>query len=314
MNKTNIPWTEYTTNPSVGCEMPLISDGCQECYARKSHNRRHEAYKAGKKLPKQYAKPFKVIQLFPERLDDILRKKKPSRIFVGSTTDLFCPSVPFDFLDKVRLTTLRCPQHIFQILTKRPERLSEYCKAISGVWPKNVWFGGSVSNQPDADRVVPILLQIPAAKTFISVEPMLAAIDFSGSPTDIYCTACTGPHDCNWEGQEDEVNLLEEPEENYNEEAMGLCPKCGSEVYYGPSSSKTLLDGISQVIIGCESLGRKAGRFQDGFMDAAIDLVHQCKSTSPKLAVFVKQVPINGKVVKDINLFPKDLQYQEYPE
>jgi DNA repair photolyase len=71
MSKTKIEWTEYSWNPSVGCE-----NKCEYCYARKLHNKRYKAYLAGKKLPVQYAKPFEEIQLFPNRLNEPLHIKK----------------------------------------------------------------------------------------------------------------------------------------------------------------------------------------------------------------------------------------------
>ncbi len=181
MQKTNIPWTEYTWNPSVGCELPLASTGCQFCYARQLHNTRHKAYLAGKKLPKQYARPFEEIQLFPDRIDGPLHKRNPCNIFVGSMTDLFCPSVPFSFIEKVMATIEQSPQHTYQMLTKRPHVALEYFNGLGKKYElsscPNLWFGASISNQPDADRIIPILLQIPAAVRFVSIEPMLGEIN-----------------------------------------------------------------------------------------------------------------------------------------
>lgn len=213
MQKTNISWTEYTWNPLTGCELPLISDGCRECYARSLHNMRHKAYKAGKKLPQQYAKPFEEIQLFPERLEEPLHKRKPCTIFLGSMTDIFGRSVPFEFVDKVYAVMALCPQHTFITCTKRADRQLEYysCKiegfdtrtrlaiilakkATLSLKPEiskyyyayynmellpfpNIWQFVTICNQEEADLKIPLHLQTPAAHRGLSIEPMLGEID-----------------------------------------------------------------------------------------------------------------------------------------
>ena len=126
MQKTNIPWTEYTWNPGCGCPLPLVSDGCQQCWARSLHNQRHKALLAGKKLPEQYRKPFEEIQLFPDRLEEPLHKRKPCKIAVCLMGDLF--AYPFEFIDKVMAVVALCPQHTFQCLSKRPEIMQNYFK------------------------------------------------------------------------------------------------------------------------------------------------------------------------------------------
>ena len=131
MQKTNIPWTEYTWNPLTGCELPLASSGCSHCYARELHNKRHKAYLAGKKLPIQYDKPFEEIQLFTDRLNEPLHKKKPCKIATCLMGDLFHPQVPFEFIDKVFATIRRCPQHTFQILTKQSMIAKEYITGLA---------------------------------------------------------------------------------------------------------------------------------------------------------------------------------------
>lgn len=255
MQKTNIPWTDFSWNPSVGCE-----NSCDYCYARKTHNMRHKAYLAGKKLPKQYAKPFEEIQLFPERLDAPLHKRKPCKIFVGSVADLFSPSVPFEFIDKVMDIINICRQHTFQILTKRPKRTLEYINRIEPFrWHSNIWLGVTAENQEQADKRIPILLQIPAAVRFVSVEPMLGLIQL---------------------------------------------PKPIMPLSYDEPG----LPYIDWVIIGCES-GPKRRPCK---IEWVRDLVNQCESAG--VAVFVKQLDINGKVEKDINKFPKQLQVRQYPK
>ncbi|MGO0058628.1 phage Gp37/Gp68 family protein [Brevibacillus fluminis] len=121
---TAIEWTDAVWNPVTGCTK--VSEGCRNCYAFALHDMRHKAYMEGKKLPQQYAKPFSEIQFFPDRLIQPLKWKKPRRVFVNSMADLFHASVPFDFIDKVFAAIALAPQHTFQILTKRPERMQEY--------------------------------------------------------------------------------------------------------------------------------------------------------------------------------------------
>jgi protein gp37 len=123
-DKSKIEWTDATWNPVVGCTK--VSEGCRNCYAYSLHDMRHKAYSDGKKLPKQYALPFKEVQVFSDRLDMPLRWKKPRKIFVNSLSDLFHDDVPDDFISKVWDVMWACPQHTFQILTKRPERMMKW--------------------------------------------------------------------------------------------------------------------------------------------------------------------------------------------
>ena len=116
MNKTNIDWCDYTWNPVVGCRR-----GCKfgtnkvSCYASVRHNIRHEAYKKGKmQNHPQYAKPFDVIQYFPERLKSI--KKQPGKVFVNSVSDI--SMWDYDYMEKVLKVCEENPQHIFMFLTK----------------------------------------------------------------------------------------------------------------------------------------------------------------------------------------------------
>lgn len=126
MSNTNtaIQWTDATWNVVVGCTK--VSPGCRECYAKDLHDKRHAAYKAGKRVPLQYAEPFEKVQLMPERLREPLSWQKPRRVFVNSVSDLFHEDVPFGFVMRVLDVMARTPQHTYQILTKRPERMAEF--------------------------------------------------------------------------------------------------------------------------------------------------------------------------------------------
>lgn len=118
MNETAIEWTDYTWNPTTGCTP--VSEGCTNCYARRiSHRLRGRfGYPADE--------PFRVT-LHPERLREPIGLRKPRRIFVVSMGDLFHEDVPDSFIDQVFAVMALCPEHAFQVLTKRPERMLEYC-------------------------------------------------------------------------------------------------------------------------------------------------------------------------------------------
>lgn len=124
MGDTKIEWTDKTWNPVVGCEK--VSQGCARCYAKRDHDKRHVAFLAGKGVAPQYSEPFEVVQLKPERLDLPLRWRKSQFVFVNSVSDLFHKDVPFEFIAAVFGVMSACPQHTFQVLTKRPERMREF--------------------------------------------------------------------------------------------------------------------------------------------------------------------------------------------
>jgi protein gp37 len=110
-------------------------------------------------------------------LDKPLHWRKPCKIFVCSMGDLFHQAVPTEFIYKVFDVMKSCPQHTFLVLTKRPQRMSPEPKDGICIIFKNIWLGVSVENQKRADERIPILLQIPAAKRFVSIEPMLGLVD-----------------------------------------------------------------------------------------------------------------------------------------
>ncbi|MEW5860356.1 MAG: DUF5131 family protein, partial [Cyanobacteriota bacterium] len=136
--KTGIEWTDKTWNPTTGCNK--VSPGCTHCYA--------EALT--KRFPKNFPNGF-ALTLRPERLQEPLRWRKPSRIFVNSMSDLFHEEVPISFLQEVFGVIRQTPWHIYQILTKRHERLLELAPQLD--WPENVWMGVSVENQNYIHRV-----------------------------------------------------------------------------------------------------------------------------------------------------------------
>jgi protein gp37 len=136
---TNISWCKNPDgtpgevwNPTVGCTHSG-RPGCDNCYAKSLHDKRHKAFIEGKlqQLP-QYAKPFNEVQLLPDRLDMPLKWKKPRTIFVDSMTDLFHEDVPDDFIDMVMAIIALCPRHQFILLTKRADRMLDYYTNLVG--------------------------------------------------------------------------------------------------------------------------------------------------------------------------------------
>ena len=195
--KTKIQWTEATWNPIVGCTK--CSPGCLNCYAERM------AYRLACMGIPYYDEvndgnwTNDVITL-PASLDKPLHWRKPRKVFVCSMSDLFHPKVPFEFIDKVMGAILQAPQHTYQALTKRPQRMLEWAKHYEQIYndfyhsrftftqfQKRIWLGVTVCTQKEADEKIPILLQIPAAVRFVSIEPMLEGIDFK----KIWC--------CDWD-------------------------------------------------------------------------------------------------------------------
>ena len=209
MSGTKIEWTDETWNPTVGCTR--LSEGCRFCYAFDLHDRRHQAYQQGKlqQVP-QYARPFREMQLLPDRLEQPLRWTRSRRIFVNSLSDLFHQDVPEAFLDQVFAVMFVAAErevgaHTFQLLTKRPERMREYLLAperrrrIADALPAHlkdrdlwhgriamghgplvssrIWLGTSVEDQQSADTRIPALLGTPATLRFLSCEPLLGPVD-----------------------------------------------------------------------------------------------------------------------------------------
>lgn len=163
--KTKIEWTETTWNPVTGCTK--ISAGCANCYAERMAIRLQAMGQA------RYKNGFKVTW-HEEVVSQPLKWKKPQMIFVNSMGDLFHEDVPLEFIQRVFETITSCPQHIFQILTKRSARLNEIAHLLS--WPENVWMGVSVENASVIERVHH-LQQIPAFIRFLSCEPLLGPLD-----------------------------------------------------------------------------------------------------------------------------------------
>jgi protein gp37 len=215
---SGIEWTEDTWNPVRGCTR--VSPGCVNCYAERM---------AARNLPgmAHLGEPFAIMQpsgphwtgrveLIPHMLDVPLKRKKPTTYFVNSMSDLFHERLSDEDIDRVFAVMALCPQHTFQVLTKRAKRLREWCQRLQKMadewaphtkrgfftpsdvlnfrhmhatfgrgpafpnhpWPlPNVWIGVSVEDQRRADERIPELLATPAAVRFLSAEPLLGPVD-----------------------------------------------------------------------------------------------------------------------------------------
>jgi len=162
---SEIEWTEMTWNPVTGCRK--ISQGCKHCYAEGMARRRlargSERYENGFDPTLHY-----------DLIDLPRRWKKPRVIFVNSMSDLFQEEVPDDFIMRVFETMVACPQHTFQILTKRSERLLALSASLP--WPSNVWMGVSVEDERVVERATD-LAAVPAKVRFLSCEPLIGPLE-----------------------------------------------------------------------------------------------------------------------------------------
>jgi len=163
--KSNIEWTEMTWNPVTGCTK--VSPGCKHCYAEVM-SKRLRAMGA-----ERYQNGFEVT-LHDDVVGLPLTWKRSRTVFVNSMSDLFQDRVPLTFIRRVFETMRNCPQHQFQVLTKRAERLAEVAGELE--WSPNIWMGVSVESQDYAYRAR-LLRTVPASVRFISVEPLLGRID-----------------------------------------------------------------------------------------------------------------------------------------
>jgi protein gp37 len=170
---SRIEWTEATWNPVIGCTK--ISAGCKHCYAEVMARRLKAIGVPG------YEYGFKRIRLRTEKVDEPLRRSKPTVYFVNSMSDLFHPQVPNGFIDQVFETMIAAQWHTFQVLTKRPERMAEYFE--NRRVPHHIWLGTSVENRRHGVPRIAFLRRVGAPVRFLSVEPLLediGEIDLTG--------------------------------------------------------------------------------------------------------------------------------------
>jgi protein gp37 len=229
MSRTTIEWTQATWNPVRGCSP--VSPGCAHCYAERQAGRfcgpgqPFEGFAQIGKNGRSGARWTGKVELIPEMLTIPLRTRTPTTWFVNSMSDLFHESLPDEAIDRVFATMALCPQHTFQILTKRSARMKDYWRAglrdrwwnvltDERNWPDNwresrqgnpsraavaegiakgwrsltlpnVWLGVSCENEYHGAGRVFLLLQTPAAVRFVSAEPLLGPIRFGSWLTEL---------------------------------------------------------------------------------------------------------------------------------
>lgn len=361
-DKTGIQWTDATWNPVIGCRR--VSEGCRNCYAE-HQAARIVAMQRGRNARSPYEdvirfKPTDDAFLggseaelrvhgapepkwngravfLPERLDQPLRWKKPRMVFVNSMSDLFHEDITLEQIAAVFGVMAASPQHTFQVLTKRPERMLEFFKWLTdsaggvGVgmswlgygyacqfggwwgsgydddragiadWPlPNVWLGVSVEDQRTADERIPLLLQCPAAVRWVSAEPLLGPIDFIGGRINHF-KAYKEP---------DEVTIILQGSPNYQRPGRGWVHFTGAYPDW--------------VVVGGES-GPGARTCDVAWIRS---IVEQCRDAG--VPCFVKQLGsliTNSKTVADgeppgrlidrkggnIDEWPQDLRVREWP-
>jgi protein gp37 len=220
--KSSIEWCDATWNPIVGCS--IVSPGCKNCYAMAQASRMTlmnpglEQYRGVTKVVDGKAVWTGEVNVAPEtKFLEPLRWKKPRRVFVNSMSDLFHENVADETIDRAFAVMALCPQHTFQILTKRPVRMRKYFEGrrknfsrasdalmsistgqredeiqsaadwldifdAGGRPLPNVWLGVTAERQQEADERIPELLATPAAVRFVSIEPMLGSVDLMDIP------------------------------------------------------------------------------------------------------------------------------------
>lgn len=185
---TTIEWSDETWNAVTGCTE--VSPGCDHCYARElAHRRLRDVYT--RQLPvvdtaESREDPF-AVRLWPDRLDQPRRWRKPRMVFVNSMSDFFHAEIPEDFQRRMFAVMLEESRHTYQILTKRPGRAIRFFREnpdllagadlfTSGEVPPHIWIGVSVESQ-DFHYRVDQLRKVPAAVRFLSCEPLLGPLD-----------------------------------------------------------------------------------------------------------------------------------------
>ena len=312
MNPTPIEYLTHTWNP-LAMRCSRVSEGCRHCWHIPLCDRfaanpifstaERDAYAGGE------------IVLRRKELAAPMTRTKPARIGVQFMGDLFHEDVPVEYIDKVFAVMALCPQHTFQVLTKRHVRALEYLTKNQGShkdgcipegiylamedtgwqsretileyappesvvpedpsWPlPNVWGMVTAENQDMADKRVPILLQCPFAVRGVSVEPMLGPVSIREHL----------PAAGEFAGWFRGVDSLE----------------CGDTIY----QKRPTLDWV---IIGCESGPNR----RPCKLEWVRDLAQECRAS--RVACFVKQVDLGGRVSKDPAEWPEDVRVREYP-
>lgn len=263
---TKISWTDATWNIAVGCTK--VDADCKYCYMFRESM-------MGKRFTPGQVRRTKTVFNLP------LALKTPRRIFVSSLTDFFHPDID-SFRNEAWDIIRKCPQHTFQILTKRPERIKDHLPADWGTGYPNVWLGTSIGSQNADHRVAP-LLETPAAVRFLSLEPLHGPVDLTSI-----------------KGNAGSVYQILEPITN-----------CGD-------SNRPAIDWV---IVGGES-GNNTGhyRYRPCELSWIQTIVDQCTKAGKPVFVkqlgthLAKQLNLKNRHAADITEWPASLQIQQFPK
>lgn len=186
MNRTGIEYLDYSWNP-LAMHCTPVSAGCARCWHLTMTKRLAGNPAISVEARAAYAGDAPPL-LIEERLGEPLSLKKGSRIGVQFMGDLFCKDVPFEYVAEIEDVMSSTPQHTYMLLTKRPDRMLEWVTWMANEGAEmpsafvalgdNIWLGTTVENPDQLWRIL-VLLQIPAAVRFVSVEPMLGPVDFA---------------------------------------------------------------------------------------------------------------------------------------
>lgn len=316
---SRIEWTDATWNPITGCSK--VSPGCKHCYALREWPR----LSANPKTV-YFGREFTNVMCHPERLADPLRWNKSRMVFVNSMSDLFHEDVPDSFVDQVFAVMALSQQHIFQVLTKRAERMKSYMISLTfkvehqeriatiakdmgyvfgpklvAIRIKDLEKAGkalgaeSVLVDSVANLRAVLLRSLPNVWLGVSIENQQAAnermpflLQTPAAVRWISMEPLIGPVSFRWAPWVDHDALKEERGRVWHLDG---------------------LEGIHWVVVGGES-GPKARSMHPAWVRAIRD---ECQEA--KVAFFVKQISggVRNKVVKEFSMFPEDLQIREYP-
>lgn len=217
-DKSKIEWTDATWNAIRGCSR--VSPGCENCYAERGAIRQINGLYSGLVKRDANGRPAWTgeVAFVPERLDDPIHWRRSRRIFVNSQSDLFHENLGAHHIAEIFAVMAIASQHSFQVLTKRAKRMQElvcdasfiamvsekvrardfHGRAARMEWPlDNVWLGVSVEDAKRAEQRIPVLLDTPAAVRFLSMEPLLEAVDLTPW-LEVWSTRKIGASELSW--------------------------------------------------------------------------------------------------------------------